>query len=104
MQVMRTPQGTPVQTESMANVQHAVQDILHRGDALAGDYFGLFMHFFILKYKFKCSILEHACMMSHDRQFESMVVLCIVNIFCDKAIGLMSFESGPDFVDICHMW
>lgn len=37
MQVMRTPQGTPVQTENMANVQHAVQDILDRGDALAGD-------------------------------------------------------------------
>lgn len=33
---MWTPQGTPVQTENMANVHQAVQDILVRGDALAG--------------------------------------------------------------------
>lgn len=36
LQVMRTPQGTPVQTENMANVQHAIQDIIDRSDALAG--------------------------------------------------------------------
>jgi hypothetical protein len=33
---MRTPQGTTMQTENMANVQYAVQDIMDRGDALAG--------------------------------------------------------------------
>lgn len=36
-QVMRTPQGTPVLTENMANVQYAVQDIIDRNDALAGE-------------------------------------------------------------------
>ena len=36
VQVMRTPQGTPVQAENMANVQYAVQDIIDRGDVLAG--------------------------------------------------------------------
>ncbi len=44
-QVPQTPQGTPVQTEHMANVQHAVQDILDRGDALAGDLFCLIYPF-----------------------------------------------------------
>ncbi len=36
VQVMRTPQGSPVQAENMANVQYAVQDIIDRGDVLAG--------------------------------------------------------------------
>lgn len=44
LQLTRTPRGTPVQTGNMADVQSAVQDILNRGDALAGEPILLVLH------------------------------------------------------------